>query len=402
MLSVERHHIPPNEILDELSSYSQDLYNKCNFYIRTTFFKNLPRLSMTDLVHLVEKEEYYLKLHNTKTAKQTIRKLLADWSNFYKSLQAYKRDYTQFKRRPKPPGYKKRRTQIIFYDETIKKKPLKIGIIEPTNGCFRIKSDKEFKQVVVTPKTFGYIVDVSYETGDENIPIEVNDSYMNIDMGVNNLCAMTSDKTRPVLINGRIVKSINQWYNKNPSKSASKKRYNRIENYFHHVSKVIIGNCTENDIKTIIIGHNDGWKQKNKMRKKNKQNFLYIPFNNLIMKIEYKAIKAGIKVIRTEEAYTSKASYLDRDDIPVYEKDRVIVFSGTRIKRGLYKSKNGTILNADVNGSGNIGRKIIKNNDYFIRLDRSLAARPELVNPLKYFMPIGLGEIGVDTKPVNV
>ena len=89
MLSVERHHIPPNEILDELSSYSQDLYNKCNFYIRTAFFKNLPRLGMTDLVHLVEKEEYYFKLHNTKTAKQTIRKLLADWSNFYKSLQGF-------------------------------------------------------------------------------------------------------------------------------------------------------------------------------------------------------------------------------------------------------------------------------------------------------------------------
>ena len=133
---------------------------------------------------------------------------------------------------------------------------------------------------------------------------------------------------------------------------------------------------------TIIIGKNDGWKQRMNMRKDVKQQFQYVPFFNLIHKIAYKASIVGIKVVFTEEAYTSKASFLDRDPLPVYGEAEP-VFSGKRVKRGLYRAADGRLLNADVNGSANIGRKVIGDEDLILRLDRSLAARPLAINPLR-------------------
>jgi IS605 OrfB family transposase len=186
------------------------------------------------------------------------------------------------------------------------------------------------------------------------------------------------------LINGRILKSINQWFHKHKSKMTSTKRYHRIENYFHHVSRYVIKQCLQYGIGKIIIGKNDGWKQNINLGGQTNQQFCSIPFDRLIEKIKYKADLMGIDVIFTEESYTSQASYLDRDDLPVWSKDRVKpIFSGKRIRRGLYRSKNGTLLNADINGSANIGRKIIQNEEILLRLDRSLAARPVVINPLK-------------------
>ena len=180
------------------------------------------------------------------------------------------------------------------------------------------------------------------------------------------------------------MKSVNQWFNKHKTKTTSRKRYFRIENYFHNVSKYIINNCIQYGIGKIIIGKNDGWKQNINLGKKNNQHFSSMPFYRLIEKIQYKAEKVGIDVAFIEESYTSKASFLDRDVMPVYDKEvPKPVFSGKRIKRGLYQSANGTLLNADVNGSANIGRKVIQNAEFLSRLDRSLAARPVVVNPLK-------------------
>jgi hypothetical protein len=119
--------------------------------------------------------------------------------------------------------------------------------------------------------------------------------------------------------------------------------------------------------------------------KKTNQNFQYIPFCKLIQKIKYKAELVGIEVVLTEEAYTSKASFLDRDPLPKYEKNVYHTFSGKRIKRGLYQASDNRIINADVNGSANIGRKVIENEDILLKLDRSVAATPERINPLKFF-----------------
>lgn len=388
MILVERHQIHETPEIVELCKTSKELYNKCNYYMRKQWFSNLknddwtiPLPDINALTRLVHNEPSFKNLHNTKTAKQTVRKCLSDWSNFRKALTAYKKNPSGFAKKPRPPHYKQRLAQVIFYNETIKKKPLKQGVITPTNGCFSIKSERNFKQVVITPKRFGFVVDVQYE---QETPHKVKGKGVCcIDIGLNNLAAITSDQFSPILVNGRIVKSINQWFNKHRSKRTGTKRYWRIENYFHHVSKMIVELCQKHNCGTIIIGKNDGWKQELNLGKKTNQNFQYVPFYNLMQKISYKSSLAGIRVIFTEETYTSKSSFIDHDPVPAYG-EVTPEFSGRRVKRGLYKSSTKPI-HGDVNGSLNIGRKVIGDKVYETFLDRSIAAMPVRVNPLKAF-----------------
>ncbi len=396
MLLVERHYVKGNAELVRLAECSKLLFNQCNYYVRQAYFDwrdkceiasavdgKAPKLklpNMTELVRLVEGEDFYQNLHNTKTAKQTILKVLNDWSNYFKSMREWRKNPEKFERKPKPPGYKQNLAQVIFYDETIRKKLVRRGTIQPTNDCFSITSNRKFKQVLVTPKTFGFIIDVQYEAEMSPESKPTKGGVLCIDLGVNNLCAITSDQLSPVLINGRILKSINRYFNQKPlSKRRSRKRYFRIENYFHHVSKYLIQLCRKHGITQIIIGRNEGWKQRMNMGKRNNQNFQYIPFYRLIEKIEYKAKLAGITVETTEESYTSKASYLDRDPLDGSK------LSGKRVKRGLYRTVAGVLINADLNGSGNIGRKVIRDIEILDGLDRSVAATPVRVNPLRVF-----------------
>jgi putative transposase len=382
---VERHFIKGTPEIIRLCSVSKELYNKCNYLMRKAWFEKQPLPNIVSLVQSVHDLDCFKQLHNTKTAKQTIRKCLTDWTNFKKALSAYQKNPSKFVRKPKPPFYKDKLAQVIFYQETVRRKPLEQNVITPTNDCFVIKSKHtDFQQVVITPKTFGFVIEVQYEGEPNKGRNKSRTGTCCIDVGVNNLCAITSDQHDPILVNGRIVKSFNRWYNMNPCKSRARKRYWRIENYFHHVSKMIVQNCVEHGIGKIIIGKNDGWKQEIRMRKRDKQNFQNIPFILLFNKIKYKAAQEGIEVIFTEEAYTSKASYLDRDPLPAWEKGREKPsFSGKRVKRGLYQAKDGKKLNADVNGSANIGRKVIQDEEFLFQLDRSLTVRPVVVNPLR-------------------
>jgi putative transposase len=342
--------------------------------------------SLTSLVH---EEDCFKKLHNTKTAKQTIRKVISDWSNYFKSLKAYNKNPKLFKKRPNHPGYKRKVSQVIFYNETIRIGPRKDGYLTPTNDVFKIKSNKDFCQVVVTPKRFGFIIEVQYEVETPVKSKAKREGIACVDLGLNNLMAITSDQFSPILVNGRILKSINQWFNKNKCKNTSRKRYWRIENYFHHAANFLIELCINHKVGTIIIGKNDGWKEGMNIGKKNTQNFQYVPFGKLLQKIEYKAQTVGIAVIYTEESYTSQASFANKDPLPIWEKGMdTPFFSGKRTKRGLYKNSDGSCVNADINGSLNIGRKVldkdvIGNVDYINKLNRSLAARPLVINPLK-------------------
>lgn len=385
MLQVERHHHKGNDTIIALCKTSKELYNKCNFLMRQAWFGNNPLPNINDLVAATHNEDCFKNLHNAKTAKQIIRKVLTDWSNFKKALRAWEADQTLF-RKPKPPYYKKALAQVIFYNETILGGQSNRDLTEivPTNKCFSVPSVRKFKQVVITPKTFGFVIDVQYEV--PTAPKSEAKGICCVDIGLNNLAAITSDQHTPVLVNGRIVKSVNQKFNKHNTKRENRKRYWRLENYFHHTSKLIITNCLKYGIGTIIIGKNNGWKSGMSLGKKTNQNFQYVPFWKLIEKIKYKAELAGIEVVLTEESYTSKSSFLDRDPLPQYEKGvEPPVFSGKRVGRGRYRSSDGRVINADCNGSANIGRKVIRNEDVFLRLDKSLAARPVRINPLKAF-----------------
>lgn len=374
---VERHFNSGSPEILRLCQISKELYNKCNWHLRQawTDASSIPNIS--ELVNLVQTEDSYKTLHNTKTAKQTIRMCLTDWSNFFKALRAFKTNPKLFRKQPNPPGYKKDMAQVIFYNETIKHKLARQGWLVPTNDCFKIRSDRKFSQVVITPKRFGFVIEVRYQVLPIEKPVINKDRICCIDLGINNLCSITSGQTYPILINGRILKSINQWFNKYPNKRNSRKRYWRIENYFHHVSAMIIKLCIKHRIGKIIIGRNKGWKVEMNIGRINNQNFQYIPFWKLIQKIQYKSQGLGIEVILTEESYTSKSSFIDRDPLDGSK------ISGKRIKRGLYETFSGRLLNSDTNGSANIGRKVIQDAEIIGQLDRSLAARPVKVNPLR-------------------
>jgi putative transposase len=392
MILVERHFHKGNTEIIRLCQLSKDLYNKCNFLMRKVWFtpttakyRQLPDLNI--LINEVRDLDCFKQLHNTKTAKQTVRKCLTDWGNYKKSLAAYKRSPEKFISCPKPPHYKEKMAQVIFYNETIKggQNGEKLDRLTATNNCFSVPCDKDYKQVVITPKAFGFVIEVQYETNEKEKKSEKKtkldkDKVLTIDIGLNCLAAITYDQNRPLLVNGRILKSVNQWYNKNPSKSRLRKRYFRIENYFHHVSKMIVDLCLKEGIGKIIVGKNNGWKSGINLGKKTNQAFCFVPTYLLLEKIKYKAMAEGVEVVFTEEAYTSKASFFDNDELPKYERGVEREFSGKRKYRGLYVSKEGFAVNADVNGSLNIGRKVIPE---FLGIgDRSLAARPVVVNPL--------------------
>lgn len=207
-----------------------------------------------------------------------------------------------------------------------------------------------------------------------------------IDLGVNNLVAITTNKGQTLLVKDKSLKSINQFANKEIARIQSaqtilkpnskvvsskqlmkvyQKRDRRIEHFMYCTASIILKFCLENNVSKLVIGKNKDWKQKVKLKKKNKQNFIQIPFNNLISKIKEKLSCYGIEVLEQEESYTSKASALDFDKIPVYNgKSAGTKFSGRRTKRGLYKTKQGVLINADLNGALNIMRKAFPKIDF--------------------------------------
>ena len=257
-----------------------------------------------------------------------------------------------------------------------------------------------------------YVAEVVYTQAEEQKQLDPS-LVAAVDIGVNNLAALTSNKAGfvPQLVNGRSIKSVNQRYNKQAAKLRKKmshhhhtsrelerisaKRTRRIDHYMHAVSRRIIDLLVREGIGTLIIGKNPGWKQETNMSKKNNQHFVQLPHARFIDMLTYKAQLVGIKVMIQEESYTSKASFLDLDKIPVYGKtgEKKPVFSGRRISRGLYKAKSGRAFNADVNGSYNILRKALPDafsngikdvNKMLVTLPASLVVHPaRIVIPSK-------------------
>ena len=201
---------------------------------------------------------------------------------------------------------------------------------------------------------------------------------MSIDLGIDNLASCSSNVFNSFIINGKPVKSINQYYNKkkaklqaelelkNKKKSSKQiqnltlKRNNKIKDYFHKASRYIVNQLVNQSINTLIIGKNDGWKQETNIGNVNNQNFTSIPHQMFINQLKYKCQLEGINVIEQEESYTSKVSFFDNDFIPTYQvNDELFKSSGKRIKRGLFRTQNGLLINADINGSLNIMRKYL-------------------------------------------
>jgi len=315
-----------------------------------------------------------------KVSQQILMVLDRNWKGFREGLAAYYEDPSKFLGRPKPPKYKHKtegRNLLVYTIQAISKPSLKRGLVQPSMLPIEIKTQHtEINQVRIVPRSGFYVMEVVYEH--EQPKSAVNPAYYaGIDSGMGNLVALTANQPGfvPVLVNGRPVKSVNQYYNKRRAELQSKlghpgttkrmermtnKRNRRIEHYMHTASRWIIDDLVAHGIGTLVIGKNEGWKQEANMGKRNNQNFVPIPHARFISMLSYKAELAGMRVIITEESYTSKASFLDRDEMPIYDPHQTEkpTFSGKRIKRGLYRAADGTLINADCNGSGNIIRKV--------------------------------------------
>ena len=224
-----------------------------------------------------------------------------------------------------------------------------------------------------------------------------NSRYFSIDPGLNNIVSIYNNiGIRPLLYNGRPIKSINQYYNKTNAKLRSElpnniksskrlkqlsfKRNNKIDYEMHKISTHIIKEAVKNNISKIFIGNNVGWKNEINIGRRNNQNFVNIPHTKLFNQLLYKGLLNGIEVIFTEESYTSKASFFDKDELPIYGENDNYKFSGKRISRGLYKDSKGNLWNADLNGGGNIMRKVSDKAAYKgIRKTKELMKRPILI-----------------------
>jgi len=386
MQLVEKHVIsksdPRYAAIDKAAYASKNLYNAALYEIRQHFIFVGKYLTYKQMDKIMQKHEAYRALP-CKVSQQVLKLLDKNWQSFFAALKAYQVDPSQFFGRPKIPGYKDKatgRNALVYTIQALSKPALRKGIIKPSQLGVEIKiRNRNVDQVRIVPRKGFYVVEVVYTQ--EELHEKVNPALVAaIDIGVNNLAALTSNKAGfpPHLVNGRPIKSVNQFYNKQREHLQKKmssnhhtsrelerltsKRTRRIDHSMHTTSRRIIDLLIAEGIGTLIIGKNPYWKQDPTMRKKDKQHFVQLPHARFINMLEYKAKLVGITVLVQEESYTSKASFLDLDFMPVYgEEEGEPVFSGRRAKRGMYKSKQGHKINADVNGSYNIMRKALPN-----------------------------------------
>ncbi len=391
MQLVEQHIILSNSPFykecDELCFKTKNLYNSCLYTIRQAYIKDKVSL-IYELYNIMKTTGQYKDL-TAKVASTVLLMVQKNFKSFFKANAEYYKNPNKFKGCPRLPKYLDKETGRFvasYTNQAISKKVFdKVHKVKLSQTNIEFKTGvKEFKDincVRIIPHNGYYTIEVIYTILDTD-KLKNNDCYLAIDLGVNNLATLTSNvkEVQPIIINGKPLKSINQYYNKklanyqsilekiNKKKTSNRinklslKRKNKIDNYLHKASKTIVQHCLDNNINTLVIGKTDNWKQDINIGKRNNQSFVNIPHSRFIEMLNYKCEIEGINVILQEESYTSKASFLNLDFIPTYGKNDKSGFSGYRYRRGLYKIRGKKVfINADVNGSYNILRKAIPN-----------------------------------------
>lgn len=396
-------------MLDSLSIYDQALYYQRQSYFETKEQGKIKTYSYNDLWNLMKFNDKVKSSKLDINIKQYIvKQVCISWLSFIKSSIEYKKNPTKFNGRPKMPNYlyKTKDYNIIQIDKTrFRKINEELNQFNLPCSDYIIKVPKQIRlkniRQVTIQKYYGKIkINIIYE--DREVIKNQYDlnSVIGIDLGINNLCAITSnDKSFSYIINGRPLKSINQFYNKkyaelksklekcNNKKSSKRiqqltlKRNNKINHYLHCCSKQLINLCIKNKVEKIIIGHNKGWKQEVNIGKTNNQNFVQIPFNILINQLQYKVQKyTDLDITVNEESYTSKIDHLALEKLEHQEN-----YLGKRIKRGLFKSSTNKLVNADINGAIGILRKGNAISDAQLL---SLRNRGDVVSPKQFILNV--------------
>lgn len=374
---------------NELSIVTKQLYNVGLYELRQALFNNGEFLSPKIVYDRMKENENWANIPR-KVSNQVWKQVTGNWSYWLKALKSYDKTPSKFTGKPKIPNYNTSKNVVTYEKGALNTRGLDKGFIKlsKTNIILNVKYIKgEIKEAKIIPKKNYFDVRVTYDEPIQDLNLDKT-KYAGIDLGLNNIVSIATNQVdiQPLLVNGRHIKSINQRWNKKTSKLKSllpnnvyssnlihkltEKRNNKIDHELHQVSRYVVNWLIKNDIGSLVIGKNDGWKNKSKMGKKNNQNFIQVPHARLIDMIKYKFEQVGGIVYVTEESYTSKSSALDLDDIPKY-KDKVdIKFSGKRVFRGLYETLSGYLINADINGSLNIIRKVAKNSIDDLVLDK--------------------------------
>ncbi|MBP5458920.1 MAG: transposase [Clostridia bacterium] len=368
MLLVEQIQVKNNSSayaeLDHACFLSKNLYNAALYSIRQHFFKTKSYKGYGELnkeMVQTKNPDYYAL--NANTSQQILKLVDQNFKSFFGSIK--KKIKTHIPRYLPKNG----RQEVIFTNQRISKKELKKGFLKMTGIKTEFKLRDEIKNIqqarIIPQPTFGcYMVEIVYKVEEKEF-LQDNGRYASIDIGVNNLATVSFNFRKPFIVNGRPLKSINQYYNKKKAnfkekvktrkaQTLNRKRRNKIRDYLHKASRHVVNQLVSESVSTLFIGKNDGWKQEASMRRRGNQNFVSIPFYNFISMLEYKCRLEGIRVFEVQESYTSKCSFLDNEEIKKHDS-----YMGRRIKRGLFKSRNGRFINADVNGSLNIMRKVV-------------------------------------------
>ena len=370
-----------------LCHIAKNLTNEAIYNVRQHYFKEGKYLSYHQNYSLLKSSPNYKTL-NSNMAEQILREVDGSFKSFFGLLKLAKKGEYSFKDCKLPyylpkDGYT---TLIIGFVRLNGNK-----LVLPYSNSFRkahdpveitippILSDRKIKEIRIIPKSKARFFEIQYIYEAECIQRNLNpNNALALDLGVNNLVTAVSNSGKSFIIDGKRLKSINQWFNKknarlqsikdkqhfgkvttNRQKVIARDRNNKVNDYMNKAARIIINYCIENDIGTLVVGYNETFQRESRLGKNNNQNFVNIPFGRLLKKFEYLCELNGIVFVKQEESYTSKSSFWDKDEIPKYNADTPTKynFSGMRIQRGLYKTASGYILNADVNGALNIMRK---------------------------------------------
>ena len=394
MYQVERHVIKDNRY-EEICHKSGLLYNYCLYAFRQGVFTGNYIKEYELSTKLGKENQYDFRNLPCHVSRNVIKQVSENIKSWIRAKKEYEKHPDKFQRRPKLPDYKNgKKLNIVVFDELscrIKEDGcvhFVKNIIKPIRT--KVKPD-ELIQIRIIPEATCFIVEIVYERKETDLNLDKG-NFLSIDLGLNNLCACVSNVVESFIINGKVAKSVNQWYNKKKAKLMSfvgnKGTSNKIkritllrncwiEDKLHKISRYIVNFCRSNNIGTIIIGLNKGWKNKINIGKRNNQHFVSIPHSKLINKIVYKAKLLGINVIIHEESYTSKIDHLAFEPLKKQES-----YLGKRKKRGLFQSSIGKLINSDINGAIGIARKVI--GDSFIGkiIDSGFVFNPIRLNVL--------------------
>lgn len=361
-------------VITDFCIRSKNFYNYALYITRQEFIFNNKWVRYQDLQKTLKDTEPYKQLMS-QSSQCVLQVLERNWKSYFNGIKEWKRNPHKFLGMPRLPNYKKKNSKFVWFlknNQTYIKNGRLYFKLKVFNGySFKTNATGRLISIRFIPQNDYYTLEIIYEKEIKNKEA-YNTNCASIDLGVNNFITMTNNVgLQPIIVNGKGIKSVNQYYNKQRAKlmkdlihrnnqywshkldTLNRKRYNRIKNFMHNVSKFVVDYCIENNIDNLIVGLNKTWKQDCKLGDKTTQTFTFIPYDLLIKQLKYKCDECGIQFLDTEENYTSGTSFLDGEE-PIkenYNKSR-------RIKRGLFKSNNGTLINSDVNGSLQIMKKV--------------------------------------------